>query len=54
VATNYDHPENFPRYGIGLEGVAEMGEACWTEYLEHPYHAVTCATLRTTSSEPSR
>jgi len=33
----------WPKAAISADGLAEMGEGYWTEYLEHPYHAVTCA-----------
>ena len=39
----------WPGAEIGPEGVAEMGDAYWTDYLKHPYHAITCATRRVTS-----
>lgn len=44
----------WPPAEIGPEGQAEMGEAYWVAYLEHPYHAVTSATLRTTSGGSNR
>jgi toxoflavin synthase len=36
----------WPLAEIGPQGMAEMGEAYWTDYLRHPYHAVTSATRR--------
>ena len=39
----------WPGAEVGPEGVAEMGDAYWTDYLKHPYHAITCATRRVTS-----
>jgi toxoflavin synthase len=36
----------WPEAEIGPEGLAEMGDAYWTDYLQHPYHAVTSATRR--------
>lgn len=36
----------WPNAEISRQGVAEMGEGYWIEYLEHPYHAVTCAMRR--------
>jgi len=36
----------WPEAEIDPEGVAELGEAYWAAYLDHPYHAVTCATRR--------
>jgi SAM-dependent methyltransferase len=36
----------WPRAEVSPDGLAEMGEEYWTAYLEHPYHAVTCATRR--------
>jgi toxoflavin synthase len=40
----------WPRAEVSPEGLAEMGEAYWTAYLEHPYHAVTRATRRRVAS----
>lgn len=34
----------WPPPQISPDGVAAMGEAYWTSYRQHPYHAVTCAT----------
>jgi SAM-dependent methyltransferase len=36
----------WPGAEVSPAGVAEMGAGYWTAYLEHPYHAVTCATRR--------
>lgn len=40
----------WPRAEVGAEGLAEMGAEYWTDYLAHPYHAVTCATRATSSA----
>jgi len=34
----------WPAALVGAEGMAEMDAAYWSDYLAHPYHAVTCAT----------
>lgn len=40
----------WPSAEVSPEGLAKLGEGYWTEYLEHPYHAVTAATR--TSAAP--
>jgi hypothetical protein len=36
----------WPAAEVSPHGLAELGEHYWTDYLEHPYHAVTCAARR--------
>jgi SAM-dependent methyltransferase len=38
----------WPTAEVSAEGLAETGEGYWIGYLEHPYHAVTCAVRRQT------
>ena len=38
----------WPLAEIAPDGIEEMGEDYWTEFLKHPYHAVTCATRSVT------